>query len=123
MRPGAGCQRLIALDGHEVGVGDYLDRTVKFAPIMEDGRRWPRRPRSTSSRDEATAFLDANAARKEDDDKPFVWGEGADDVSLFEEVDRQQGDFQDLAESQGLEGEALRRRARLDRGAEALRRS
>ena len=39
-------------------------------------------------RDEAKAFLDANAELRETDDKPFVWGEGSDDVSLFEEVDR-----------------------------------
>ena len=39
-------------------------------------------------RDEVTAFLDANAERKETDDAPFRWGEGSDDVSLFEEIDR-----------------------------------
>lgn len=40
-------------------------------------------------RAEVLAFLDANAVRRVDtDDKPFVWGEGADDVALFEEVDR-----------------------------------
>jgi acyl-CoA dehydrogenase len=36
---------------------------------------------------EVTAFLAANAARKEDEDKKFVWGEGDDGVSLFEEKD------------------------------------
>jgi acyl-CoA dehydrogenase len=36
---------------------------------------------------EVTAFLDANAEVKEDDDKPFVWGEGSDDVALFEQID------------------------------------
>jgi alkylation response protein AidB-like acyl-CoA dehydrogenase len=40
-------------------------------------------------RDEAKAFLDANAEVREADDKPFVWGEGDDDVSLFEEIDRE----------------------------------
>ena len=39
-------------------------------------------------RDEVTAFLEANAERRETDDGPFVWGEGSDDVSLFDEVDR-----------------------------------
>jgi alkylation response protein AidB-like acyl-CoA dehydrogenase len=40
-------------------------------------------------REEARAFLDANAEVRETDDRPFVWGEGDDDVSLFEEIDRQ----------------------------------
>ena len=39
-------------------------------------------------RDEVTAFLDSNAERRETADGPFVWGEGSDDVSLFDEVDR-----------------------------------
>jgi len=38
---------------------------------------------------ECLAFLGANAKRKrEDGDKKFVWGEGDDDVAMFEEVDR-----------------------------------
>jgi alkylation response protein AidB-like acyl-CoA dehydrogenase len=42
-------------------------------------------------RAEVLAFLEANAERKEvDEEKPFVWGEGHDDISLFEEVDREQ---------------------------------
>ena len=36
---------------------------------------------------EVTAFLDANTVLKEDDTKKFVWGEGSDDVALFEEID------------------------------------
>ena len=36
-------------------------------------------------RDEVVAFLDANATKKEAEQK-FVWGEGDDDVALFEEV-------------------------------------
>jgi alkylation response protein AidB-like acyl-CoA dehydrogenase len=40
-------------------------------------------------REEAKAFLDANAEVRETDDRPFVWGEGDDDVSLFEEIDRE----------------------------------
>jgi alkylation response protein AidB-like acyl-CoA dehydrogenase len=40
-------------------------------------------------RDEAKAFLDANAELRETDDRPFEWGEGDDDVSLFEEIDRE----------------------------------
>jgi alkylation response protein AidB-like acyl-CoA dehydrogenase len=39
-------------------------------------------------RDEVVAFLDANATLKEAE-KAFKWGEGADEVSLFEEVDRE----------------------------------
>ncbi|MEX2627935.1 MAG: acyl-CoA dehydrogenase family protein [Ilumatobacteraceae bacterium] len=38
-------------------------------------------------RDEVTAFLDANARRK-DAEKKFVWGEGSDTVAMFEERDR-----------------------------------
>jgi acyl-CoA dehydrogenase len=38
--------------------------------------------------EEVTAFLDANATPKEAE-KDFRWGEGADEVSLFEEVDRE----------------------------------
>jgi acyl-CoA dehydrogenase len=37
-------------------------------------------------RQEATAFLDANASLREPEQK-FVWGEGDDGISLFEEVD------------------------------------
>jgi acyl-CoA dehydrogenase len=39
--------------------------------------------------EEVSAFLDANAKRKDADDKPFVWGEGEDDIGLFEEIDRE----------------------------------
>ncbi|HEY2813530.1 MAG TPA: acyl-CoA dehydrogenase family protein [Acidimicrobiales bacterium] len=49
--------------------------------------------------DEVTAFLDANAKRKEADDKPFVWGEGEDDIGLFEEIDRD-AEKRELAEAQ-----------------------
>ena len=38
-------------------------------------------------KDEATAFLDANAAARSRRAEEFVWGEGNDDVALFEEVD------------------------------------
>jgi alkylation response protein AidB-like acyl-CoA dehydrogenase len=39
---------------------------------------------------EVTAFLDANAERKEAvAEKKFEWGQGSDDVALFEEVDRE----------------------------------
>jgi acyl-CoA dehydrogenase len=50
-------------------------------------------------RDEAVAFFEANAERKVEEDKPFVWGEGDDDASLFEEIDREQ-EKRDLAEAQ-----------------------
>ncbi|MCU0268935.1 MAG: acyl-CoA dehydrogenase family protein [Acidimicrobiales bacterium] len=39
-------------------------------------------------RDEVTAFLEANAPRRTAE-QAFRWGEGSDDVSLFEEVDRE----------------------------------
>jgi alkylation response protein AidB-like acyl-CoA dehydrogenase len=40
---------------------------------------------------ECLAFLDANATPKRDTgDQKFVWGEGDDDVAMFEEVDRAQ---------------------------------
>jgi acyl-CoA dehydrogenase len=42
-------------------------------------------------RDEVTAFLDANAeVREEVAATEFRWGEGSDEVALFEEVDREQ---------------------------------
>jgi acyl-CoA dehydrogenase len=37
----------------------------------------------------ARAFLDANAEQKVTDSAPFRWGEGPDDMALFEEVDRE----------------------------------
>ncbi len=39
--------------------------------------------------EEVTAFFNANAKLKMAEDKPFVWGEGDDDIGLFEEVDRE----------------------------------
>ena len=39
-------------------------------------------------RTEVVTFLDANAETKVDDEQPFVWGEGEDEMSLFEEIDR-----------------------------------
>ncbi len=41
-------------------------------------------------REECLAFLGANSTLRQEDDKKFVWGEGEDDVSMFEEVDREQ---------------------------------
>ena len=38
--------------------------------------------------EEVTSFFEANAERKADDSTPFRWGQGADDMSLFDEVDR-----------------------------------
>jgi alkylation response protein AidB-like acyl-CoA dehydrogenase len=49
--------------------------------------------------EEVTAFLDASAKRKDADDKPFVWGEGDDDIGLFEEIDRDR-ERRALAEAQ-----------------------
>ena len=48
----------------------------------------PRRRASTSSTTEVESFLDANARRKEAE-KKFVWGEGSDNVAMFEERDRE----------------------------------
>ena len=46
---------------------------------------------------ECLAFLEANAPHKrEQGDQKFVWGEGDDDVAMFEEVDRAQ-ELADLA--------------------------
>ena len=39
-------------------------------------------------RDEVTTFLSANAPLKDEEEKKFVWGEGEDKVTLFEEKDR-----------------------------------
>ena len=39
--------------------------------------------------EEVTAFFDANAKPKMAADQPFVWGEGDDDLGLFEETDRE----------------------------------
>jgi alkylation response protein AidB-like acyl-CoA dehydrogenase len=39
-------------------------------------------------RDECVAFLDANAKLRQAEEQKFVWGEGDDDVAMFEEVDR-----------------------------------
>ncbi len=51
-------------------------------------------------RDECTAFLDANAekAHQQHENKKFVWGEGEDDISLFDETDREAEKLQ-LAEA------------------------
>jgi len=49
--------------------------------------------------EEVTSFLDNNAKRKDAEDKPFVWGEGEDDIGLFEEVDRER-EKRELAEAQ-----------------------
>jgi acyl-CoA dehydrogenase len=54
--------------------------------------------------DEVTAFFDANAKPKmspqeEEGAKPFVWGEGEDDIGLFEETDREREKV-DLKEAQ-----------------------
>jgi acyl-CoA dehydrogenase len=38
---------------------------------------------------ECTAFLDANATLRQSEEKKFVWGEGDDDVAMFEEVDHE----------------------------------
>ncbi|MFV0524231.1 MAG: acyl-CoA dehydrogenase family protein [Acidimicrobiales bacterium] len=48
---------------------------------------------------EAEEFLEANASLKAES-KAFVWGEGPDDPSLFEEVDRSK-EADDLAEAKG----------------------
>jgi acyl-CoA dehydrogenase len=47
-------------------------------------------------REECVAFLDANAKLRQAEEKQFVWGEGDDDVAMFEEVDREK-EQRDLA--------------------------
>ena len=59
-------------------------------------------------REEVVAFLDAHATPKEAE-KAFEWGEGEDEVSLFEEVDRQT-ELAQLAEAKAF------RAARYDAG-------
>jgi acyl-CoA dehydrogenase len=49
-------------------------------------------------RDEVVSFLDANAAKREAEQK-FVWGEGDDDVALFQEV-TPENELADLAKAQ-----------------------
>src|SRR6476660_8969996 len=49
--------------------------------------------------EEVTSFLDNNAKRKDAEDKPSAWGEGEDDIGLFEEVDRER-EKRELAEAQ-----------------------
>jgi acyl-CoA dehydrogenase len=48
---------------------------------------------------EVTAFLDANAEKKAPAKSTLAWGEGDDNVSMFEEVDREQ-ELLDVKESQ-----------------------
>ncbi|MBA2280808.1 MAG: acyl-CoA dehydrogenase family protein [Acidimicrobiia bacterium] len=49
----------------------------------------PDSPSLAEFESEVTAFFDANAERKDEEhDGPFKWGQGKDDLSLFEEVDR-----------------------------------
>ncbi|MGH9135504.1 MAG: acyl-CoA dehydrogenase family protein, partial [Acidimicrobiales bacterium] len=40
-------------------------------------------------REECRAFLDANTEQAAQPNEKFVWGEGSDDISLFEEIDRE----------------------------------
>src|SRR4051812_49455186 len=53
--------------------------------------------------EEVTAFFNANAKLKMAEDKPFVWGEGDDEMGLFEEVDRDR-EQQVLKEAQEWRG-------------------
>jgi alkylation response protein AidB-like acyl-CoA dehydrogenase len=50
-------------------------------------------------RDECVTFLAANAKLRQAEETKFVWGEGDDDVAMFEEVDREQ-ERRDLAAAQ-----------------------
>ncbi len=78
----------------------YLDRAVKFCRRHHSpgGTPMADQPTLDEFREECVAFLDANAARKQDEEQKFVWGEGDDDVAMFEEVDREQ-EQRDLAEA------------------------
>ena len=51
----------------------------------------------------------------------FVWGEGDDDVAMFEEVDRD-AEARQLAEAKAWRGQALRRRPGLDHRPDRARR-
>jgi acyl-CoA dehydrogenase len=50
----------------------------------------PEQPTVEEFAEEVTAFFEAHCERKVDANAPFKWGEGADDMALFEEVDREQ---------------------------------
>jgi alkylation response protein AidB-like acyl-CoA dehydrogenase len=58
---------------------------------------------------EVLEFLDANAERRTDDTNGFVWGEGEDNVALFEEIDPE-------TERAGLAAAKAWRAARFDAG-------
>jgi len=58
---------------------------------------------------EVLAFLEANAERRADESKPFVWGEGDDAVAIFEEIDPE-------TERAGLAAAKAWRAARFDAG-------
>src|SRR5690606_9642574 len=69
---------------HDRSRRGYLDQSVK--PTQREGQQMATTPTIDEVRDEVTRFLDANAARKPPQ-KAFRWGEGSDDVAMFEEVD------------------------------------
>ena len=69
----------------------------------------------------ATAFLDATATPK-DADRKFVWGEGSDNVAMFEERTREEEDAVDRRRP-GIPPGPLRRRLRMDHRPAGVRRS
>ena len=67
---------------------------------------------------EAKSFLDSNASLKAEE-KKFVWGEGSDKVTLFDEKTRKQR-AGGAREGAGVATEEVRRRLRLDHGPVAV---
>lgn len=89
---------------HRVRIEPKIASTVRF-PFMSTTSGLPS---LTDFEAEALAFLEANATRKQAE-KKFVWGEGSDKVSMFEEKDRE-SERDDVARAQEW------RRKRFDAG-------
>ena len=68
---------------------------------------------------EAKVFLDANAEPRSE--QKFVWGEGPDRVGILDEKTPEE-EAAELARGQGVEGQGVRRRLRLDHRPGGVRR-
>lgn len=68
--------------------------------------------------DEARSFLEANADRRPPTAE-FVWGQGSDDVGMFDEKDREVEARE--AGGQGVAPDPVRSRVRVDHGTGAVR--
>ena len=71
-------------------------------------------------RAEAAAFLEANAERRVEE--KFEWGKGSDRVSMLEEKSPEQ-EAAELTAGEGVEGDGVRRRLRVDHRARGVRRA